>query len=186
MSPPSPANSEPGKRDPIQPHLAAKIVTGVLIGSIAICLMSLFLGCTGNENTRADESSPAKHEHPAPHGGTPVVLGNESYHLEFVLDPVAGKLQAFVLDGEMENFIRSTAPAFKVIATVNGENRPLTFNAVADSATGEKIGDTALFEARADWLKIASQFDALLVSLPIRGTSFEAVKFNFPRGNDRD
>jgi hypothetical protein len=131
-------------------------------------------------------SAPAKHEHHAPHDGTPVVLGEEAYHLELVLVADEGKLQAFVLDGEMENFIRCPAPSFDVVATVAGEKRPLTFTAVADPATGEKIGDTALFEAQADWLKTTKRFDAVLTSLTIKGTPFANVPFNFPLGNDHD
>src|SRR5687767_6368799 len=77
------------------------------------------------------------HEHKAPHNGTPVVLGAETYHLELVLDSSAGKLRAYVLDAEMENYIRLTSPSFEVIATVAGAKQTLAFNAVADSATGE-------------------------------------------------
>ena len=79
------------------------------------------------------------HEHRAPHGGTPVVLGDESYHLELVRDADAGKLTAYVLDGEMDNFIRLRAPAIEIVATVAGEKRPLALAAVANSATGETI-----------------------------------------------
>ena len=50
------------------------------------------------------------------------------------LAAVDESVRAFVLDGEMENFIRSAASGFEVIATVNGEKRSLTFNAVADGA----------------------------------------------------
>ena len=46
-----------------------------------------------------------------PHGGTPVVLGNEAYHLELVVDAASGTLQVYVLDGEMENFVRVSAPS---------------------------------------------------------------------------
>jgi hypothetical protein len=115
-----------------------------------------------------------------------VVLGDEAYHLEFVSDAANGKLQAFVLDGEMENFVRSAAASFEVTATINNEKRSLVFQAVADPATGEKVGDTALFEAQADWLKTTPKFDAVLTSLTIRGSAFVAVPFNFPLGNDHD
>ena len=117
---------------------------------------------------------------------SPVVLGNEAYHLELVLDGANRKLQAFVLDGEMENFVRCTAESFEVIATVGGARKTLIFQAIGDSATGEKVGDTALFEARANWLGNTSNFDGVLTSLTIRGTPFAAVPFNFPQGNDRD
>ncbi len=142
--------------------------------------------CSRKAEAPAASVAPAKHEHHAPHGGTPVVLGDEVYHLELVLDPVEGKLQAFVLDGEMENFVRSATPAFEVIATVAGEKRILMFTAVADPATGEKVGDTSLFEATADWLKTIKEFDAVLTSIEIRGGAFSGVVFNFPKGNDHD
>lgn len=115
-----------------------------------------------------------------------MVLGDEAYHLELVLDAPGGKIQAFVLDGEMENFIRCTATSFEVAAAVGGEKHTLVFQAVSDPATGEKVGDTALFEAQADWLKTTQKFDGVLTSLTIRGTTFAVVPFNFPLGNDHD
>jgi len=133
-----------------------------------------------------DSEKPHKHEHKPPHGGTPVVLGKEIYHVEFVLEPETGKLQAFVFDGEMENFIRSSVPALEVVADVAGKPQTLTLNAVPNSATGETVGDTALFETQASWLKVTKEFDAVLRSITIRGTTFTDVKFNFPKGNDTD
>src|SRR5438067_2177993 len=134
------------------------------------CVLVLAGGCARHEDTTTSVS-PKKHEHHAPHGGTPVVLGDEAYHLELVLDPATGTLQAFVLDGEMENFIRSSAPSFEVVAVVNGVPQTLVFKPIANSATGETSGDTALFEAQADWLKTTKSFDATLKSLNIRGTT---------------
>ena len=147
-------------------------------------------GCTKKDaapaatGTRAEAAPPA-HEHHAPHGGTAVALGDELYHLEFVLDASTGKLSAYVLDGEMENFIRSAMPAFEVFAKLDGEKRPLTFRAVADRATGETVGDTSLFEAQADWLKTTKEFDGVILRVVIRGSTFSDVDFNFPRGNEK-
>ncbi len=149
-------------------------------------LLVLLAGCSKPADAPKADAVQHKHEHHAPHGGTPVVLGEEIYHVELVLDAATGKLQAFILDGEMENFMRSAAPSFEVAATVNGAPQTLTFRAVADSATGETIGDTALFEAQADWLKATKTFDGTIKSLAIRGTTFTDVKFNFPKGNDKD
>lgn len=127
-----------------------------------------------------------KHEHKAPHGGTPVVLGAEVYHLELVRDTEAGKLTAYVLDGELEEFIRVKAATLEVVATVGGAKQTLTFRAVANAATGETVGNSSQFEAQADWLKATANFDATLTSLEIKGTTFAAVAFNFPKGNDKD
>lgn len=113
-----------------------------------------------------------------------MVLGAETYHLELVREPEAGKLTAYLLDGEMENFIRSSETSFTVDAVVNGKTNTLVFQAIANSATGETVGDTAQFEAQAAWLKTAANFDATLRQLTVRGRRFENVAFKFPRGND--
>jgi len=152
--------------------------------SAALLALS-FVGCSKNE-TAVAATPAAKHEHHPPHGGTPVVLGREAFHLELVRDAAAGRLTAYVLDGEMENFVRVKAASFEVVASGGAEKRVLTFRAVANPATGETVGDCAQFEASATWLKTEATFDATLTSLEIRGTTFAAVAFNFPKGNDRD
>jgi len=129
---------------------------------------------------------PHRHEHHPPHGGTPVVLGDEAYHIELVLDAPSGTLQAFILDGEMEGFVRSAAPSIEIVAEAGGAPRTLVLAAVANPATGETVGDTSLFQAQADWLKTTREFDAALGGVTIRGTTFSGVRFNFPRGNDTD
>lgn len=124
------------------------------------------------------------HEHIPPHGGTAVVLGDETYHVELVLDAAAGKLQAYILDGHMDNFVRVTAPVIGLEAVVGGQTQVLELRATANSATGERVGDTALFEGQAEWLKHTPEFDGVLKGVVIKGTSFTDVKFNFPKGNE--
>jgi len=158
----------------------ASIITAV------IASLALLSSCGKNAPAAGAAAKPARHEHKPPHGGTPVVLGDETYHLELVRDAAAGAMQAFVLDGELENFIRSPAPSFEIVATVNGAPQTLVFKPVASSATGETVGDTSLFETRADWLRTTGNFDGVLNRITIRGTTFADVKFNFPNGNDRD
>jgi hypothetical protein len=157
-----------------------------------IFAMSLFLltGC-GRKDAHENHDHPSHgsgdaHEHIAPHGGTVVVLGNEQFHLEFVRDAAAGTLTAYVLDAHLENFVRLPAPGFQVVALPTSNPRPLEFHAVASPATGETVGDTAQFEARAEWLRTTTEFDALLTSITVRGTTFSAVKFNFPQGNESE
>jgi len=132
----------------------------------------------------AKKESAHQHEHTPPHGGAPVVLGEEEYHLEVVRDAAAGKLQLYVLDGHMDKFVRIAAPAIEVTATHAGAPQTLSFKPVPNSATGEKVGDTALFEAQADWLKTATNFDAVVKFVDVKGKAFKDVKFNFPKGNE--
>lgn len=151
--------------------------------------ISLVIGC-GRKTTPTTGASDAghqhahSHEHHAPHGGTPVVLGDEAFHLEFVRDGTAGKMAAYVLDGELENFVRIPARDFAVVATISGAPQTLTFRAVPNPATGETVGDTSLFETHADWLKTTPEFDAVISSITVRGSTFRDVKFNFPKGNE--
>lgn len=151
---------------------------------LCLALAALSPGCS--RAPAPGEAAPRGHVHHPPHGGTPVVLGDEAYHIELVLDAQAGVLQAYVLDGEMEAFIRSAAPSLEIDATVGGAPRTLVLTAVANPATGETVGDTSLFQAQADWLRTARDFDGVLRSVTLRGTTFADVKFNFPRGNDTD
>lgn len=157
-----------------------------LIALLLIAPLGLIVGCGKPDSGTAAAKPPPKHEHKPPHGGTPVVLGDEVYHVELVLDPASGRLQAFVFDGELENFIRSSVPSLEIDASVNGTAQVLVLHAVANPATGETVGDTSLFEGQADWLKRTKEFDATLKSITIRGTTFTDVKFNFPKGNDKD
>lgn len=150
-------------------------------------LAAFLCGCSQSSQTPANKTETVpKHEHHPLHGGTPVALGDEEYTVELVLDPVAGKLQAYVLDGEMENFIRIPANAIQIAAHVASHEEKLELKAVPNNATGEKIGDTSLFETQADWLKTTPEFDAVLKEITVRGKTYSNVKFNFPKGNDTD
>jgi hypothetical protein len=142
-------------------------------------------GCSKAERPTATANEPVhKHEHHPPHGGTAVELGAEEYHVEFVRDADAGKLQAYVLDGELENFIRVAQPLLEVDAQVSGRPEKLVLTAIASHATGETVGDTSLFEATADWLKTTPAFDAVLKEVTVRGKTYTNIVFNFPKGSD--
>lgn len=152
-------------------------------------LVALALAGGGCRDSHSHAEKPGehaghKHAHVPPHGGTAVELGEEAAHIEFVRDATAGKLQAYVLDGELEQFIRVPAESFEVIAKVDGREETLRFQAVASAATGEKVGDTSQFEASAEWLKATAKFEAVLKKLEVRGRVFEGVTFKFPEGNE--
>lgn len=139
---------------------------------VASILALLTAGCG-----QGGGSSGGGHAHAAPHGGQLVEVGDHAYNLEFVADREAGKLTAYVLDGHAENFIRTDLAGIAV--TVNG--RPLTLAPVANAATGETVGNTAQFEASADWLKApGAQFQVAIPALTIRGSAFTAIEATLP------
>jgi hypothetical protein len=167
--------------------MKGSMLKSILPFAVMLLLISGFLiGCGDNPPANTASATPHKHEHIPPHGGTPVVLGDEEYHVEMVLDAPAGKLQAFVLDGEMENFIRIAPESFEVNAKPSGKEEILVFKAVANHATGEKVGDTSLFETQADWLKTETNFEAVLKEITVKSKTYQNVAFNFPKGNDKD
>jgi hypothetical protein len=156
---------------------------------LAMAVIAIVCGClTGCGDTQPTTPSTTahKHEHKPPHGGTPVVLGDEEYHVELVLDAPAGKLQAFVFDGELENFERIAMESFEISAKLAGKEEVLVLKAVPNTATGEKVGDTSMFEAQADWLKTETNFDAVLREIAVKSKTYQNVEFNFPKGNDKD
>ena len=138
---------------------------------LAAFFLVTFGGCSKPESA----SGTGGHVHRAPHGGMLVEVGDHAYNLELVRDASAGKLTAYVLDGHAENFVRITAPAIELVAITGGERRPLTLQAVANSATGETVGDTSQFEVQADWLKSTGEFPGTIPTLEIRGTKFQNI-----------
>jgi len=150
-----------------------------------LLLLIVSNACSRSGNGRAS-AQVRGHVHHPPHGGTPIVLGDEAYHLELVRDAATGSLDAYVLDGEMENFIRIEQPAIECIVTTGSDRRTIIFNAIADLATGEMVGNTSFFEAKGEWVKSTSQFDGVIKSVQVKGNIFSKVAFNFPNGNDKD
>ncbi len=127
----------------------------------------LLLGC---DSKPPETPPPAKHAHQAPHGGTLVELGQEFAHVEFVVESATGKVTAYVLDGEVEKPIRLEQKEL----VLKGKNS-VTLQAVGSPLTGEKPGDTSQFEGQSDSLKGATELDAALVRIVVKGREFADV-----------
>jgi hypothetical protein len=113
----------------------------------------------------------------------PVRLG-EDYCMELVLNTREGKIRGYVLDDEMENFVRIPAPSLEVTARLPDREEKLLLMPVADNATGEKVGDTSLFEGQADWLKTTRVFDAELKEVAVGSGRYSNVLFSFTGGHE--
>jgi hypothetical protein len=150
------------------------------IASALLLALALQPGC-GNKS--AVTAKTAQYADQPPHGGTPVALAGGEYHVELVREADAGTLSGYVLDDEMEDFVRSSSPSFQLIVTDAGTPQTLVLAAVANPATGETVGDTSLFQAQADWLKTTGNFNATLHGLTVRGKTLPDVSFPFPAGN---
>ncbi len=154
---------------------------------LSAVLLLGFAACAKNESIPAPAvTKPPKHEHQPPHGGTPVVLGKENFHLELVRDAAAGTLTAYVLDRHMAGIVRLEAPTIELQATAGGVRQTLVLNAVPNPLSSETVGDTSVFTGQADWLKNTPEFAGVFPEISVRGLKFEQVAFQFPAGNDQD
>jgi hypothetical protein len=139
-------------------------------------------GCSRNPPPAAV----AEHRAVAPHGGTPVALGDGHYRVELVLDAAQGRLQAYVLDDDLENFIPSSSATIPLAVAAGGAHADLVLAATANALTGETVGATSLFEVQSDWLRAHPAFDGTLGPLTIRGSVLAPARFHVgaaaPRG----
>lgn len=151
---------------------------------IRICLLLAFAfgfaGCSRHDHDHGHDHH--GHAHTAPHGGTLVEIGEHQFNVELVLDAQAGKLTVWLLDAHAEHFVRSAAPQLEIVTRVAGEARTLALLPVANSATGESAGDTAQFEATADWLRGLPALAGEFRQLNFRGAVFSNVVFSVAAG----
>ena len=61
------------------------------------------------------------------------------------------------------------------VLILSAANQTIALKAIANPATGETVGDTAQFEAQADWLKSVGEFPGMVTSIDIKGTPFTNV-----------
>jgi len=156
----------------------------ILIGTI-LCLAAGCREAADSHGHSHDGDDAHSHDtaHGPPHGGTPVLVADDEFHLELVLDSTSAKMQAYVLDGHLESYIPVAETNFVLIATsVGGENQ-LTFHRVLDSASGKPADKSSLFEAQADWLKSAKAFEGSIPSITLNGKTYTNIAFAFPKGS---
>jgi hypothetical protein len=141
----------------------------------------LWAGCGQNQQQPARQAQPQHHHHDPLFGGTLVELGDHEYNIEFVHHPEEQMMEAYILDGHASNFVRIPAQRFEVIVKIPGEpGQTLVFEAVTRTETGETVGNTALFQAEADWLAQVNSFDGILKEITIRGKQYQGIAFTFP------
>jgi hypothetical protein len=117
-----------------------------------------------------------------PHGGTPVIVGSHAYHLELVRDAEKGRLQAYVLDAHADNYVSVPETSFDLVATIGGKPERITLQRTP--AAGKPVSQaSSLFEGTADWVKTATNFNAVIPSITLKGRTFKDVRVSFPKGS---
>ena len=145
----------------------------------------IFSGCGDGHDHEHKGHDHKGHEHggdgdEAPHGGA---LDGTGFHLEIILSK-EGMLDLYVLDGEVEHFVRIAQEELALqVTTKDSESQSISMTAVEDATTGESTGNTSHFQARTE-MKDVESFDAVLSSVTIKGIVFEKVSFSYPQGNE--
>ena len=62
------------------------------------------------------------------------------------------------------------------------KNLPI-IEALANPGTGETVGNTSQFVAKAEWLGKAETFDAVIPEITVLGKTYNNLEFNYPKGN---
>jgi hypothetical protein len=124
--------------------------------SVFLTALMLLCGCSSDHHS-SDHG--ALHIHQPLRGGVLMELGKHGsgYNLEILQNP-EDQLEIFILDAHAENYVRIAQPSIELSLT--DSNQTISLGAVADPATGETVGDSALFRAESN---ISSK-------LPLRGT----------------
>lgn len=119
--------------------------------------------------------------HAPPHGGTPVLVAEDTFHLELVLDAGAGKMQAYILDGHLGKHVQVPETSFVLSARIGGKREELLFQRAPEPGATQS-DKSSLFEAQADWLKTAKEFEGHIATITLNGAMFTNISFPFPKG----
>jgi hypothetical protein len=154
---------------------------------VKIVTLALALVCSAACGRGAPPADPqgsaaATHQHHAPHDGVLVELGGEFAHVELVLDPGAGALTAYILDGEAEESIRLKQPSLTVTVDPADGAAPrkietLELAARANILTGETVGDSSEFSVTDASLLHRTSIHGHLANVAVKGQVFHDVQF---------
>lgn len=160
---------------------------------IALCgvVLCFAVGCRdsssshghSHEGENAHSHDAGHDDHAPPHGGTPVIVAEDKFHLELVHDPTAGKMQAYVLDGHLEGYVQVPETSFVIATKSGGNTEQLAFQRAPDPANSKVPQKSSLFEAQAEWLKSANEFAGSIPTITLNGTTFTNISFSFPKGS---
>jgi hypothetical protein len=124
----------------------------------------------------------ADHAHKTPHGGTPVLVADHKFHLELVRDGTAGLMQAYVLDDALKKSVAVRETNFTLRVTFAGRTESVEFKRAPVGSDKKLPAASSLFEARADWIKSATNFHGVIPAITLNGQSFTNIRFTFPKG----
>jgi len=148
-------------------------------------LLTVAVGCRDAKDSHGHSHADGHghDDHAPPHGGTPVIVAEDKFHLELVHDATAGKMQAYVLDGHLEDYVLVPETNFVMTAKAGGKDEQLAFQRAPEPASGKVPEKSSLFEAQAEWLKATKEFEGSIPTITLDGKTFTNISFSFPKGS---
>jgi hypothetical protein len=143
-------------------------------------LFTLFVvGCTEHQHDESCGSHGGLHVHEPLLGGQLMALGEHGsgYNLELLIDE-NNRFSVYILDAHAENFVRIEQESLQV--NLSDENKAsITLHAVADSATGETVGNTSHFQSKGTVEKFLP-LNGIIEMIEIGSKQYSEIEFFFP------
>ena len=143
-------------------------------------LISLFVvGCAEHQHDESCGSHGGLHVHEPLLGGQLMALGEHGsgYNLELLIDE-NNHFSVYILDAHAENFVRIEQESLQM--NLSDENTTsLILHAVADSATGETVGNTSHFKTKGTVEKFLP-LNGIIEMIEIGSKQYSAIEFIFP------
>lgn len=158
-----------------------------------ICCVSMcyaLVGCGGADNTyktaedlkkerpavvKEEHDHEHEHHHHAPHHGSLTMLGDHVAQIELVVDAEAGKLEAYILDGEAEKALAVDQPDLELSVTLPEGKEPLALKLAPVDAAKPDEG----FAVQNDQLKGVKALKGTLASLKLGEKTHDKIAVEF-------
>ena len=146
----------------------------------SLALIILWTGCSEHVHDENCQSNEGYHVHSPLMGGELIAVGEHGsgYNLEIIIDEL-DRLSIYILDAHAEGFVRISQPTLVVLINENNQSMVLKLDAVADSATGETVGDTSHFRS-SNSIQATTPFEGNIKSLAIGSRKYNQTKISYP------
>jgi hypothetical protein len=145
----------------------------------AILIALFVVGCAEHQHNESCGSYGGLHVHEPLLGGQLMALGEHGsgYNLELLIDE-KNHFSVYILDAHAENFVRIDQESLQV--NLSDENTTsLTLHAVADSATGETVGNTSHFQSKGT-VENFLPLKGIIQMIEIGSKQYSEIEFLFP------
>ena len=146
----------------------------------AILIALFVVGCAEHQHDESFGSHGGLHVHEPLLGGQLMALGEHGsgYNLELLIDE-NNHFSFYILDAHAENFVRIEQESLQMNLSVENTTS-LILHAVADSATGETVGNTSHFKTKGTVEKFLP-LNGIIEMIEIGSKQYSEIEFAFPK-----